>query len=296
MLGSAFMRVAASRGWGVLGAGHQAAVTSSEAETARVDIRDAARVLELVREVRPSWIVHCAALTDVDWCEDHPDDALRVNADGVRNVATAAKAADAGIIYISTDSVFDGSRGGYLEDDRTRPINAYARSKLEGERALREVDPDRWIVARTTIYGWSPGNRKSIAEWFLSQLEASGSPAGFVDVVFTPILVQDLAHALIDLIGMGAGGVYHVAGSEACTKYEFGRQVALSFGFDPVAIRPVELATVALRARRPLNTSLSVAKVSRVLGRELPTVASGLAQFRKLRTDGEAALLKSMRR
>ncbi len=296
MLGAALVRKARSRGIDVVALGGSSVLREPGVRSLRSDLTDTTALISIVSEVRPRWVLHCAAATDVDRCEEHPDEAMRVNADGSANVARAAKAASAGLVYISTDSVFDGRRGGYTEEDTTGPVNEYSRSKLAGEEAVRAAGLDRWIVARTTIYGWSPHGRPSVAEWFLSRIEASQPTNGFADVVFSPILVQDLSDALLDLIDLDVSGIFHVAGREACTKYEFGRRVAAEFGLDPRFIRPVPFASAKLRAPRPLDTSLSVAKVTRVLGRQMPDVTDGLRGFRRLREVGEAAQLKAIRR
>lgn len=295
MLGGALVLKALERRLEVIAVGHTSPPDLGTRAVA-IDLTDPRQITSLLAEVRPDWIIHCAAATDVDRCEHEPRHAMRINAQGTAHVANAAKAAGAGMVYLSTDSVFDGRRGPYAEDDPPCAINEYSRSKLAGEEAVARAGLERWIVARTTIYGWSPHSRPSIAEWFLSRLEASQPTNGFADVVFTPILVQHLSDALLDLIATDAVGIFHVAGREACTKYEFGRRLATEFGLDAGLIHPVTLASVKLRAPRPLDTSLSVAKVTSLLGREMPDVSDGLRLFRRLRENGQAARIKAIRR
>src|SRR5207245_47120 len=157
--------------------------------------------------------------------------------------------------------------------------NVYARSKLAGERAVLTESPDALIV-RTVIYGWNLGPKQSLAEWILSRFESGSEVPGFDDAVFSPILVNDLGRLLLELVERRASGVCHVAASEACTKFEFARAVAETFGFDPAQIRRASLRSAAPAAPRPLDTSLDTSFVARLLGRSLPGVRPGLARFR----------------
>jgi dTDP-4-dehydrorhamnose reductase len=243
------------------------------------DLTDAARTTRVVREIEPSCIIHAAALTQVDWCESHPEETWRANVEASRTLAQIAQRIGASMVYISTDSVFDGARGYYGEADEPRPLNVYARSKLAGELAVLAEAPDALIV-RTVIYGWNLRPKHSFAEWILSHLKAGSEVPGFDDAIFSPILVNDLGRLLLALLERRAAGVCHVAAAEAWTKFEFARAVAKTFGFDPAQVRWASLRSAAMIAPRPLNTSLDTSYASRLLGMALPGVWPGLARFR----------------
>ena len=206
-------------------------------DRATCDLTDAAGTARVVREIEPRCIIHTAAFTQVDWCESHPEETWRANVEASRTLAQIAWQIGARMIYISTDSVFDGARGCYSETDEPGPLNVYARSKLAGERAVLAELPDALIV-RTVIYGWNLRPKRSLAEWILSELESGSEVQGFDDAVFSPILVNDLGRLLLELLERRASGVCHVARIEACTKFEFARAVAEMFGFDPAQVRP----------------------------------------------------------
>ncbi|HUS06516.1 MAG TPA: SDR family oxidoreductase [Bryobacteraceae bacterium] len=244
------------------------------------DLTDAAMTTRVIREIEPSHIIHTAALTHVDWCENHPEETWHSNVDASRTLAQIAQTIGAGIVYISTDSVFDGARGFYGEADDPRPLNVYAKSKLAGERAVLAEAPDALIV-RTVIYGWNLRAKRSFAEWILSHLTAGSEVPGFDDAVFSPILVNDLGRLLLALLERRASGVCHVAAGEAWTKFEFARAVAKTFGFNPAQVRRASLRSAAMIAPRPLNTSLDTSYASRLLGTALPRVWEGLARFRE---------------
>ncbi|MEM2915265.1 MAG: sugar nucleotide-binding protein, partial [Candidatus Bathyarchaeia archaeon] len=115
-----------------------------------LDIRCRHEVFRVVTKIRPDVIVHTAALTDVDYCEEHPDEASILNVEGTRNLVAAAKNIGTEFVYISTDSVFDGKKGMYVEEDVPNPINCYAKTKLEGEKLLNVLDQGYTII-RTCI-------------------------------------------------------------------------------------------------------------------------------------------------
>jgi len=256
------------------------------------DLTDPQVVERLMETYQPSAVIHCAALTDVDFCESHASAAWQMNVEVSGQLAACCAVSGARFVYISTDSVFDGTRGSWRESDAPSPCNIYARSKREAEIAVRHECPDSLIV-RTTIYGWH-SHRKlhrkpSLAEWILERLEAGLEVPGFTDVIFSPILVNHLAAPILQLLREGYSGIFHVAGSWSGSKYEFAARLAETFEFDRNDILPAKLEGATLKAPRPLDTSLDVRKVSRVLNLQMPGLDEGLHRFRVLRTSKELA-------
>jgi dTDP-4-dehydrorhamnose reductase len=259
----------------------------------QADLADPGAAEEILRRVRPDWVVHCAAATDVDACEVDPATAFRLNREMAGLVAEAAAQVDARLAHISTDAVFDGTTGGYGEDDPPNPVNVYGRSKLEGEAAAREACPEALIV-RTNIFGWNALDKKSLAEWFLSHLETPRRCPGFVDVSVTPILVSDLGRIIFRMLEAGLRGVYHVVGADCVSKFEFGVRIAQTFGLDAGMIDPVEVESVRLRAPRARRLCLRGAKIDRDLATRLPSLGDGLARFKAEREAGRPARLRAM--
>ena len=279
------------RGVEVTAAGHGCLPAFEGVQAVRCDLTAIDNIVSLFARSRPSCVIHCAAATSVDSCESDPKYAWRVNMEMSRHLASQAAATGARFVYISTDSVFDGNRGNYTETDQPTPINVYARTKLAGEAAVREASPGA-LVVRTNIYGWNMQPKLSLAEWMLGRLESGLETPGFSDVVFCPILVNDLGDAILEMIEKGLTGLYHVAGSEACSKLDFAMEVARVFGRDPALVRPASVESARLRAPRPKNTSLCVSTISRVLGRSMPSLNAGLERFKTLRANGFEAYLK----
>jgi dTDP-4-dehydrorhamnose reductase len=291
LLGASLVSLAQEQDREVVGLYHRHPVYIKGVKLLAADLSDQAETLRIFQELGPSTVVHCAAATDVDWCEQHPDEAHEVNVMAPAAIAGICSACDASLLYISTDSVFDGERGNYAETDTARPLNVYAKTKLEGEREVLRQNP-KALIARVNVYGWNAQNKHSLAEWILRQL-ALGSPVpGFSDVFFCPILANDLADAMLALLDRNLAGLYHVVGSESVSKYEFARRVASTFGFDPGQVVPTRMVDAGLKAQRPRDTSLNTGKISAALERRMPDVETGLRRFAQLRESGYADRIK----
>src|ERR1019366_1417235 len=283
LLGASVLRSAVELGWETVGFCHQHVIRDPTIQVASLDLTDDSATRRLLFDLRPDAIVHCAAATNVDWCEDNPKQAEAINVQASAVLAEIASALNARFVYVSTDSVFDGKRGNYVETDEAAPLNVYARSKLAGERETLRRNKAA-IVVRVSIYGWNAQNKDSLAEWVLRRLEGGKHVPGFTDVFFTPILVNDLVPVLFAMLQHELSGLYHVAGSEGISKFEFARRVATAFGFDPARVTPCQVKDMRLRAARPLDVSLNTEKVRIALGRSMPDVDSGLCGFRERRS------------
>jgi len=282
LLGASVLRSAVELGWETVGFCHQHVIKDPTVRLTRVDLTDDSATRKLLSDLRPDVIMHCAAATNVDWCEDNPKQAEAINVQASAVLAEIASALNARFVYVSTDSVFDGKRGKYAETDEPTPLNVYARSKLAGERETLRRNAAA-LVVRVSIYGWNAQNKDSLAEWVFRRLEEGSDVPGFTDVFFTPILVNHLVPVLFAMLQHELAGLYHVAGSERISKFEFARRVATIFGFDPARVTPCQIKDVKLRAARPLDVSLNTGKIRTALGLPMPDVDSGLCEFRELR-------------
>lgn len=219
---------------------------------AALDITDADSVLERMRSLRPSVVVHCAAMTNVDACEERPDEALAVNVSGSRNVSAAAADVGASIVAVSTDYVFDGDHAPYTETSPTNPIQVYGSSKLEGEKAVRETNERHFIVRSAWIYG--PGGKN-----FLSKLpvlaDTNESISAVIDQHGSPTYAPDLADAIADLAQTDAYGTYHVVNAGRCSFAEF-CETAVKLLISDLKVDHVKLADLGRPATRPRDTTL----------------------------------------
>jgi dTDP-4-dehydrorhamnose reductase len=291
LLGASLVSFAANLGLSVVGLCHHHMIKIAGVPVYNADLTDRIATRAVIGHFKPSTIVHCAAVTNVDWCESHPKETEEVNVQATSFMAEMAAELGSGFVYISTDSVFDGKRGNYSERDAPAPLNVYAQSKLRGEKeALRHPSA---LVTRVSIYGWNVQNKESLAEWILRQLAEGKKVNGFTDVHFSPMLVNDFAEILMSMLDRQLSGIYHVVGAERISKYEFARRVAMIFGFKPERVVHTRVGDARLRAARPLDVSLNTEKVRLALGRTMPDVDSGLRRFRALQQSGYSQQLRS---
>ncbi len=247
----------------------------------------------IFERVRPEAVIHCAAIADVDLCEREPALARQTNAELPARIAEACLRWRARLVHISTDAVFDGTKAGcYTEMDAPNPTGTYAISKLQGEQAVRSLDPFA-IVARVNFYGWSLTGNRSLAEFFFGNLSQGHSVSGFTDVTFCPMLANHVGILLLQMLEAGLHGLYHVVGPDALTKFQFGVELAREFGLDERQIQPFSVDRSALVARRAHNLWLSTAKLSTDLGMRLPEFSTGLSQFHEQYRQGYPQKLRS---
>ena len=228
---------------------------------------------------QPDWVINCAALANLEECEKHPDQARILNVNLPRELAGACAKRNIKFLHLSTDAVFDGTKdGAYIEDDEPNPLGAYSQTKLEGERAVQEANPQA-IIARVNFYGWSLTNRRSLGEFFVNNLSEGRNVNGFTDVIFCPMWVNHLAQTLVEMLERDLHGLYHVVGAQAMNKYQFGVEVARRFGLRESLIAPQSVESSSLTAKRSHNLWLSVHKLSTALGHEIPNFSTGLDGF-----------------
>ena len=278
----------------ISGAYRSQPIAIPDVEAVALDLEDPASVHAAVERFKPDVIVHTAALTDVDRCEREPALANRLNCDVARTVAHAAQATGARFVHLSTDHLFGGDHSFYGEADEARPVNVYARTKLEAERVVQHMCPDALIV-RTNFVGWGTSRRLSTIDRVLAGLSGSAPLRLFTDVFTTPIAINDLLDCLVELIERRVTGVLNVAGAERISRYEFGLNTARVFGHATGQIEPSTMESLRLTARRPRDMSLSTERVSELLGHRMPDAGDCLRRLKQLHDEGwrdelEAAL------
>jgi dTDP-4-dehydrorhamnose reductase len=218
------------------------------------DLRDRARVREVIRDSRPDWVVLCAAYADVDGCEANRDLAFAVNCDGAVNVAEAAREAGSQLMFLSTDYVFDGSKGSpYQTTDARKPINVYGESKACAEERLLEILPEV-CIARTS---WLFGHGGKCFPATILKLASTRPEISVVnDQRGSPTFTRDLASALVQLCRGSARGIVHVTNAGDCTWYEFATEIVRESGLS-TTVKPVTTAEFPRPARRPAYSVLS---------------------------------------
>ncbi len=283
LLGSNIAKLATSK-FDVYATYNKNEVSMKNVRFFQIDLTKKEQLVKIER-IKCHFIIHCVALTNVDYCERHPNEAYNQNVSASINIAEVANKIGAYLIHISTDSVFDGTKRNYKEDDIPNPINTYGKTKLEAEQKVSALH-SRSCIVRTNIYGWNTTDKFSLAEWMLNKLTNNERLPALKDIYFSPILVNDLADALLKLQEKRYEGIIHIAGSETCSKLDFAYMVAEVFDLDKSLIEPVSIHELGLEARRGRNTSLNVSKAEKILKARLPRVREGLGRMKKLRQEG----------
>jgi dTDP-4-dehydrorhamnose reductase len=218
-----------------------------------LDVTSLVNVRRAIAELKPDWIIHAAAYTQVDTAESNSFEAYRVNALGTRNMAVAARENDSGLAYYSTDYVFDGvQEQAYREWDQPNPLNVYGFSKLAGEFFLRALCPRHLIIRTSWLFGEGGSH-------FVEKIMAAAKENEFLKVVSdqrgSPTLTTDLAYMTLCLVEAENVGTYHVTNSGHCSWNEFAREI-ISLCHLQSEVRPIISEDRNAPARRPSNSVL----------------------------------------
>jgi dTDP-4-dehydrorhamnose reductase len=240
------------------------------------DIRDAAGVAKQIALAAPAHVVHAAAITDVAACERQPQEAFAVNGEGTKHVVAATRAAGARVLYVSTASVFRGDHGDCREEDMPEPINAYNRSKREGER--RTLDYDGGVVLRLNLIGIHPdGSRgKNFLEWLLDDIRANKDMTLFADVCINPLSNWTIAALIAKILARDRlGNVLHIGSRDVKSKAAIGELARTRFTGYRGAMQSGSVDAIADGVFRPKHMWLNTDKAAALLG-PMPTVAQEL--------------------
>ncbi len=283
----------AAKKYQVTGISKDLAVHSSEFSLIQQDLLAPGAVEKLLDQLQPDWVIHCAALANLEACEANPELASKLNSDLPAKLAAHVARGGARFLHVSTDAVFDGQRGDYTETDIANPLSVYARTKLEGEYAVAEANPQA-IIARVNLFGWSLTGKRSLAEFFYYNLKAGRQVMGFTDVYFCPLLANHLAQIFLDMLANQLSGLFHVVSSQAVSKNDFGLMIARKFDLDEALITPVSIFESDLKAARSPNLTLRSDKLAQALNRPPPDLSTGLDRFYTLYQQGYPQALFDM--
>jgi len=226
-----------------------------------LDITNIPRFADIVSKVEPDNVVLTAAYTDVDGCEENPGKAYRVNAEAPGKIAKVCKREGIGLVYISTDYVFDGEKGRYKENDSTNPVCVYGESKLKGERNVMQNRPDPVIARTSVIFGWE---RANFATWVTDSLEKGEKIPVVHDKYVSPTLNADLADQLERLMVKNESGIYHASGRTRASFFEFAELLAEKTGCPTDLVERAKTEDLPWKAERPKDSSLDTSKIERI--------------------------------
>ena len=252
-------------------------ITYTATDAAEMDITHKAAVDEVFQEVKPTFVFHCAAYTAVDKAEDEGKELdEKINVMGTKNIAEAAEAAGATLVYISTDYVFDGTNTGeYATDAETNPKNEYGRTKLAGEQLVQSICSDYYIIRTSWVFGQFGHNfvytMRRLAETYPILTVVS-------DQVGLPTWTRTLAEFMVHVMETKpATGIYHLSNDNSCSWYEFACEILKDFD---VEVKPVTSEEYPQKAYRPKHSVMDLSK-AKATGFAIPTWQEALASFVK---------------
>jgi len=203
---------------------------------ADVDITNASAVQQVFAQIHPDVVIHTAALPDIDYCEIHPAEAEKVNVEGTRNVVRAASRLGVGLVHISTDAVFDGTKGApYVETDRTNPISVYGQSKVAAERLVESYEK-YWIFRVSVLFG--PGKENFVSKT-IQEVRRGVAYKVASDQLGSATYTVDAGIKILEAVEAKAYGLYHLCNSGPCSRLDLAKQAVLYAGLDPELVQGV---------------------------------------------------------
>ena len=242
-----------------------------------IDITSADDCAKAVEETKPQIIINAAAYTNVDSCETEKEKCFAVNAEAVKNIATACRNTNIRIVHFSTDYVFNGSGSSpYKEDEKCDPINIYGASKLAGEKYLQALAQNYILIRTAWLYG---ANGKNFVRAILEKAKTTPRLTVVDDQLGSPTHTKDLAAAVDHLIEKNAQGIFHVTNRGSCSWYQFAVKILKESGIDDVEVSPIKSDQLQRAAKRPAYSVMSMQKFIATTGKAMQPWQLGLKDY-----------------
>lgn len=245
------------------------------------DLKNRNEIKNIIQDFYPDFIINAAAFTNVDLSESERETAWKINVKGVEYIAEASRAIDAHLIHISTDYIFDGKNGPYLEKDIPNPLGYYARTKLASENTIK-ISGIKYTILRTNVlYGITKYGRPDFVKWVIDSLRAKKQIKIVTDQINNPTFIDDLVQAINKIIELHKEGIYNIGGSDFLSRYDFTLMIADFFNLDKSLIIPIKTEELNQPARRPLKSGLITIKAQSELGYKPHSITQTLEIIKK---------------
>ena len=267
-------------------------VLSKNCKVVRVVLTQPDQIIKALTQIKPSCVVHCAALTSPDLCETNKELTDKVNVHSTETIARICQDSGARLIYISTDLVYEGAGKYHKEEETPCPVSHYALSKLKGEEKAGKYCRNSCIVRSALIYGWSPPGRMTFIEWLIENIKARKTVNLFTDQYRSPVYLGDLSLMVSRLINTEVCGIFNSGGSERISRYEFAKKAAGIFGLDKSFYNPVLIKDIPMFAHRPADASMDITKISKAINFTPSDVTTGLMKLKEKSTEAHRSTSK----
>ncbi|MFC1725246.1 SDR family oxidoreductase [candidate division KSB1 bacterium] len=217
---------------------------------------------KIINDFKPAFIVNAAGYNNVDNCEANKEICWKNNVDIVKNLTKFGNSVNSKFIQFSTDFIFDGSKGNYRETDRANPINYYGRSKLAAENTVIASGIDFSIIRTSTLFDYDKFQKKeNFATFVIKNLKEEKEIKIVTDQITNPTLASNLAEFTWTLIKLEKTGIFHLAGTDSVSRFEFAIRIAEIFNYNADLIKPITTDDLNQKAVRPKNSSFCIDKV-----------------------------------
>lgn len=232
---------------------------------------------ELFHQIAPDAVIHTAAMANIDVCQKEQEMAEQVNVGITKTLARLCREAGAKMVFCSTDTVFDGIKGKYLETDKPNAVNFYAETKIKAEQIVLSAS-EKNVVARLSLVMGLPvmGKGNSFLSTTIEKLQEGIQIPFPANEIRTPVDVITLGSALVELAGIEFGGIIHLAGNTKLNRYQMGREIAGALGYPPELILSTDSNAMAGRAPRPNDASMDNSLAKKILKTPMQTLSDGL--------------------
>jgi dTDP-4-dehydrorhamnose reductase len=232
----------------------------------RLDITIASEVDYIIQLYKPDFVIHSAAVSQIDFCEENKDDSWNINVKGTENIVLSSQKVNAHLVYMSSDFVFDGLKGMYNENDSINPVSFYGTTKVESEKIIKQK-AKKWSIVRTVlVYGMNYHlTRSNIVTWVVNSLKEGKNINVVNDQFRTPTLDADLARGIQSIIENKSEGLFHISGNEYLSVYEFALKIADTFELNQSLIKPISSASLNQIGKRPPKTGFDITKATKKL-------------------------------
>jgi len=246
-------------------------------ETVKQELTDSHGLIRILEENSPDVVIHTAAISDIDYCEAHKDIAEKVNIGVTDLITDYCRSKDIKMIHFSSDSVFDGLKGGYVEEDIPKPLHFYGKTKVEGEKLVSKK-LNKWNIIRPSlIMGLPVEDSGNSFLWKMVKSLKDGKMVSFpVEEIRTPVDSVTLSRSVLELAKSDINGYFHLSGNTVLSRYEMALRICTFLNYDTKLVEPKKPVITTGRAPRPANVSLNNSKAKNTLSTPMKTLEEGL--------------------
>lgn len=241
------------------------------------DLSDAGHLEDLFNKIKPDAVIHTAALADIDFCQNNQHEAENINVKVTGNLANLCKKNHTRMIFCSTDTVFDGKKGDYREEEEPVALNFYAETKIAAEKLIQNINFNAVITRLSLVMGLPVlGSGNSFLARTIQKLKAGEQVPFPKNEIRTPLDVVSLGAALVELAGNDFKGILHLAGNDRINRYEMACKIAAYLGYSSERIVATNSNALPGRAPRPNDVSLNNGKARKTIKTPMQSLEQGL--------------------